>query len=436
MEARTKGREKKVYMVGVGLGQEQFLTPEAREILQGAKRVYTSMRIGEGLKGLLKETVEFKVSEIVPLIEQSQEDVVIMVSGDTGFYSLANTISRKMAGSKVQLIRINGISSMQYFFAKIGKSYEDVKLLSLHGREESIVAHVTYNKKVFALTGGKNKVVDLCRALVEAKMDFIPMTVGENLGNVDKPAGNLKNPEKIYTLSPKEILERDKKEPISELAVVYIENEQAANPHRMIRDEDLIRGEAPMTKEEIRHLSVAKLDIQPGDIVYDIGAGTGSVSLEMAKKASASMVYALEQKKEAYDLLEANKQKLGIYNVCSILAKAPEGLEALPAPAKVFIGGSGKNMEAIVDTIIEKAQQAKAEKEKASQDGGIREIDFVINTIAIESLAEANRIFAEPRFEQVEYLSVSTARSKKAGPYHMMMANNPIYIIYAKYKLG
>ena len=210
-----------------------------------------------------------------------------------------------------------------------------------------------------------------------------------------------------------------------------------------------------MTKEEIRHISVAKLNILPQDIVYDIGAGTGSVSLEMAKKAYESTVYAIEQKQEAYDLLEQNKEQLGIYNVRSILAKAPEGMADLPAPNKVFIGGSGKNMGLIIDAIIEKAQRefenedtsfehsnaaggtAHRQKQEAqtSESSVLREVRFVINTIAIESLAEANQIFADPKFEDVDYISISAAKSKKVGPYHMMMANNPIYIITATYRI-
>lgn len=429
-----KKQRRKVYIVGVGLGQVDFLTAQAREILERADLVYTSMRIGQGLEDILKKTVTFKVSEITSIIKRATEDLVIMVSGDTGFYSLANTISKGIQKDEVELVRINGISSLQYFFARIGRSYEAVKLISLHGREGAIVPHVTYHREVFALTGGKNRVVDICRTLLAAGMDFIQIWVGENLGNVDKVLGEIENPEKIYCLSPKELIERDRLEPISELSVLYLINDRAVNPDIMLKDSDLIRGEAPMTKEEVRHLSVAKLAIQPQDIVYDIGAGTGSVSLEMAKKARESLVYAIEQKEEAFDLLERNKEKLGIYNVKSILAKAPEALESLPLPDKVFIGGSGKQMKSIVDTIIARAENSYVQEEGQSDKNKGRRIDFVVNTIALESLAEAQAIFSGPGFEEVDYVSLNVAKSKKVGPYHMMMANNPIYIIHAKYR--
>ena len=191
-----------------------------------------------------------------------------------------------------------------------------------------------------------------------------------------------------------------------------------------------------MTKEEIRHLSIDKLEIGPRDIVYDIGAGTGSVALEMAKKACESTVYAVEQKEEAFDLIEKNKEKLGIYNVKSFLAKAPKAIEDWPLADRVFIGGSGKNMASIIEAIIKKAKDRLKDLENRPETSGIwdHEIKFVINTISLESLAECLKIL-DKSFEDVEYVLVNSARSKKIGDYNMMMANNPIYIVSAVYRI-
>ncbi len=436
MEISNKKR--KIYLVGAGLGSEQYLTAQAHRILLDAKRIYSTNRLGESFSDFAEKIQEFKVSEIAGIIEKTSSDITLIVSGDTGFYSLANTVADVLLknpslGANTDLIRINGISSMQYLFARINKSYEDVKLISLHGREGDIVPYVTYNKRVFALTGGKHKAADICRDLVEAGLDFVNITLGENLGNVDKTS---ENKEKITTLSPKEMLSMAEKTPISDLAVIYIENPRAVLPHTIIRDEELKRGDAPMTKEDVRHLCVAKLDIRPSDIVYDIGAGTGSVALEMAKKACESRVYAIEQKKQALDLIEANKKRLNIFNIKAIHGKAPEGMDDWPAPDRVFIGGSGKNMAEIIDLILKKHQDKIKNAFKASErakEDSQEEIKFVINTIALESLAEVTKILDE-RFSDIEYLLLSSAKSKKAGPYHMMMANNPIYVISATYK--
>lgn len=411
---------KKVTIVGVGLGQEKFLTLEAREILTSANKVYTTARIGMELESILKEIISFKVSEIISMIKNSDEDMVVMVSGDTGFYSLAQTIAKGVKNIDVELKIVNGISSMQYFFAKLGSSFENVVLASAHGRKVNLVALATYNKRVFALTGGEAKVKDICKEFVEAEMDFLKITVGENLGA---------ETEKIYSDIPSEIIKRE----IPELAVMLIENDNPANPNTFIRDEDIERGNAPMTKEEIRHISLAKLNIEPTDIVYDIGAGTGSVTLEMAKRANRSLVYAVEQKEDALELVKLNMKRLGIYNIKLSFAKAPDGMKDWEAPDKVFIGGSGKNMKQIIDFIVEKhrAEYSKLEDKTKYR---LDKIRFVINTIALESLTEANQILEDKHFENVEYVSVSTAKSKKVGPYNMMMANNPIYVISCDYK--
>ena len=416
---------KKVTIVGVGLGNEEYLTEKAKQVLTAAEKVYTTARIGMELEGILREIVSFKVSEIIPMICESREDVVVMVSGDTGFYSLAKTImtglAKQIESGAIEVEIVNGLSSMQYFFAKIKSSFEDVVLASAHGRPANLVALATYNRRVFALTGGEAKVAPICKELAQAGMDFLKITVGERLGSEQ---------ERIYSGKPSDIMQRE----IPELAVMLIENDRPANPDTFIRDEEIERGSAPMTKEEIRHISIAKLNILPEDIVYDIGAGTGSVTLEMAKRANRSWVYAAEQKQDAFDLVKLNQERLGIYNIRLSLAKAPEGMENWPAPDKVFIGGSGKNMGKIIEEIVHKHRcdaQETTERPKRSE----RRIRFVINTITLESLTEANILLEQGAFENVEYLSISSAKSKKVAGYNMMMANNPIYIISADYVL-
>ncbi len=411
---------KKVTVVGVGLGEEKFLTGTAKEILKNAQKVYTTARIGYSLKLVLKELVEFKVGDIVPMIRQSDKDIVVMVSGDTGFYSLSKTIKNGLKNDDIEIEFINGISSMQYFFAKLGMGFENSVLSSSHGRNTNLVALASYNSQVFSLTGGDAKVVDICRELIDADMDFLHITVGENLGN-DK--------EKFYTGSPSEII----KEQISDLAVIFIENKNPANPNSFIRDDELERGDAPMTKEEIRHISLAKLNIQPEDIVYDIGAGTGSVTFEMAKRANRSTVYAIEQKQDAYELIKTNQKKLGIYNIKLTLAKAPEQMQDWKPADKVFIGGSGKNMDKIIDLILQKHIRNYENCSDKSKYSGADKVRFVINTITLESLLEANKILENTQFQNVEYVSISSAKSKKIAGYNMMMANNPIYIISADY---
>lgn len=182
-----------------------------------------------------------------------------------------------------------------------------------------------------------------------------------------------------------------------------------------MRDEWFIRGEIPMTKSEVRAVSVSRLELQTNSIVYDIGAGTGSVSVEAALKVPKGHVYAFEQKEEGCALIRANAKKAGLTNLTVVPGKAPESLAGYPAPDRVFLGGSSGNMEEILDLVTELNPA----------------VQLVINVIALESLNQAMAWFQKKGWEP-EVVCMQVSRAAKRGPYHMMQAQNPIYVLTAQ----
>ena len=182
-----------------------------------------------------------------------------------------------------------------------------------------------------------------------------------------------------------------------------------------MRDEWFIRGEIPMTKSEVRAVSVSKLELCRDNIVYDIGAGTGSVSVEAALKVPEGHVYAFEQKEEGCALIRANAEKAGVKNLTVVPGKAPESLYGCPAPDRVFLGGSSGNMEEILDLVTELNPA----------------VQLVINVIALESLSQAMEWFRKKGWEP-EVVCMQVSRAAKRGPYHMMQAQNPIYVLTAQ----
>lgn len=182
-----------------------------------------------------------------------------------------------------------------------------------------------------------------------------------------------------------------------------------------MRDEWFIRGEIPMTKSEVRAVSISKLELCRDNIVYDIGAGTGSVSVEAALKVPEGHVYAFEQKEEGCALIQANAIKVGLTNLTVVPGKAPESLAGYPAPDRVFLGGSSGNMEEILDLVTELNPA----------------VQLVINVIALESLSQAMAWFQKKGWEP-EVVCMQVSRAAKRGPYHMMQAQNPIYILAAQ----
>ena len=180
-------------------------------------------------------------------------------------------------------------------------------------------------------------------------------------------------------------------------------------------DAAFVRGKVPMTKQEIRILTLVKAQIGPRDIVYDIGAGTGSLSIEAARLAPEGHVYAVERKEEAIRLIEANGERFGLENLSVIEAEAPAGLENLPLADAVLIGGSGGHLASILDCVAGKMRE-----------GG----RLVLNCITVQTLAAAlDYLHAHEAVYRYEAIQVQVSRLCRVGPYDMAEAQNPIYII-------
>ena len=182
-----------------------------------------------------------------------------------------------------------------------------------------------------------------------------------------------------------------------------------------IEDEEFIRGKVPMTKKEIRILTLAGARIGKDAIVRDIGAGTGSLSIEAALLAKAGHVYAVERKKEAVELIRQNAAKFGIENITIIESEAPAGLEQLPERLDAaIIGGTGSHLEEILEFL----------------DGRLKPGGFiVINCITVQTLASSLAYMREKSSYLYDTVQVQVNRLKKVGPYDMAEAINPVYII-------
>lgn len=386
-------------IIGAGMGTEDSLTGEARHAILESDRVLASPRLREQLASLRADIEGLPFSRFADRAMECEGMVAVLVSGDTGFFSAAKSLSNAL-NHRGPVRFMCGIGSMQYFCAKTRTCYENVLPVSLHGREGSILGYVTYHPRVFVLTGGAHKAHTICESLTENGLGRIRVCIGENLGA----------PEERILTGTAETLAREN---VDELAVMLIENDEAQNPSLPLRDKDFIRGEAPMTKEEIRWLASAKMRINPGDTVFDIGAGTGSCALEFARRAYRGMVYALEKKEEAFKLCLENRSHTKSYNVEVLLNTAPEGLTNLPKPDSVFIGGSSGNLREIIEALIDMNQSVR----------------IVLTAITLETLQEGKAVLEELGFLDVEIVCISAARGKKVGDYTMMMGENPIYIL-------
>lgn len=390
-----------ITLLGIGMGSRDTLTIEGEKALEKAELLIGARRIADSVK-MPHHTVvyEYDSEKILKCIEENSqyEHIVIALSGDVGFYSGAKKLLHNL-GEDTRVIC--GISSVVYFMAKAGLSWDDAKIVSAHGRNCNLVSLICHSKKVFSILGTKDGISSLAGRLVSYGMGDVLLYVGENLSYEN---------EKIFVKPAKELVSYEG----DTLCVVCAYNENASElmSTHGIKDECFIRGKAPMTKEEVRTVSLMKLGLSEDSVCYDVGAGTGSIAVEMALRAHQGKVYAIEKKEDALALILENKKKFAADNLEIVGGCAPEAMEELPVPTHAFIGGSSGNLKDIIRLLLNKNPEVK----------------IVINCITLETVGEAMEAIREFDFQEKDIVQMSVSRSKEVGRYHMMMGENPIYI--------
>ena len=394
-----------ITLLGIGMGSQETLTVQGKKAAKSADLIIGAKRMADAVREPRQAVVyEYRSDVIADYIRNhpEYEKVVIALSGDVGFYSGARKLLTALGGRESNVEVICGISSVVYFMSEIGLSWDDAKITSAHGKHCNLISMIRHNQKVFSILGTGTAVAELAGKLVKYHMGEVRLYVGENLSYPD---------EKIFVKKAEELTNYEG-QPLSVVCAFHENPEPALSTHG-IPDEEFIRGKAPMTKEEVRSVSLSKLRLTEDSICYDVGAGTGSVSVEMALRADQGQVFAIEKKEEAAALLEENKQKFAVDNLEIIKGEAPQALENLPAPTHAFIGGSSGNLKEIVALLLGKNPQVR----------------IVINCITLETISEALDVLKEYGFQQREVVQLAASRSKEIGRYHLMMGENPIYII-------
>lgn len=429
----NKINKTKISLVGIGMGSSASFSLEAINTCLEVDLLIGAGRMLEAVENLRQEVLEEKESkeespkksswdsleeyrpqEIVNYIRNHPEyrNVAVVLSGDVGFYSGAKKLKAALEEDEslqqrgIEISMLPGISSVVYFAAKLGVSWEDAALASIHGREDNVVGIVRDHEKTFVLAGGSEGIKKLLDKLTYYNFKNLKIYLGLDFSY---------DSEKIIELTKKgynRIKEAIEK---TSLSLIYIQNPQAGRAPLTagIPDGAFLRGKVPMTKEEVRSVSLSKMHLKQDSIVYDIGAGTGSVSLEAAILASKGRVYAVECNPEAVNLIKENARKFQVDNLSVIEGMAPEAMENLPAPDIVFIGGSKGHLKEILQVVIKKTTKAR----------------IVINAITLETLSEALACCKELPITDDEILELQVTKASTIGNYHMMKAQNPIYII-------
>lgn len=392
-----------VTLIGMGSGQPENLTLQGLAALRQADLILGARRLLAVLPAGCTENraAAYRPDEVAELLQTSgAENAVLVYSGDTGFYSGASSMMEKLEALGVRARVLPGLSSIQLLAAALGRPWQGWNLVSAHGRTCDPVAECMQGRPTFFLTGGSEDPATLCAQLAAEGFGDVQGVVGQCLGTPE---------EKLFRGSVKELAAGR----FNSLSVLLVEAAEVL-PRRApgLPDEAFDRGDVPMTKQEVRAAVLAKLAVRPEDILWDVGAGTGSVSVELALAAPRGRVYAVECRPEGCALIKANREKFRTRNLVLVEGLAPAALSDLPAPDAVFIGGSKGSLAAIVDAALDKNPDAR----------------ICVSAIALETLSAAvAALTAKGRTVQVSQIAVS--RAKAVGGLHLMMAQNPIYLI-------
>lgn len=389
--------EPQVIIAGTGMEQGMSMTAAAKAAAENADILIGAGRILEGFGHLNKESFcSYDTKKIAGFIAANgNRRITVLMSGDCGFFSGAQKLSSELDRLNIDYIIIPGIASPVYLCSKLGIGWDRLRFVSLHGARASIVREVCANEFVFVLVGNENDCGAVCRKLTDFGRGDVRVIIGERLGYPDEKIseGTAENLSGVVT---------------SKLSSMLIINHVYEKYLRSgIPDDEFIRGKAPMTKAEIRCSAVSKLCISKSDICWDIGSGTGSVSVEMALRCPEGTVYAVERDCDAAGISEKNFRKFGCDNIVSVLGSAEKCLEELPAPDCVFIGGSGGRLRETVGVILDKNPDAR----------------IVMTAVTLETLHESECLGDR------EIVQLSAAHTVRAGDYNMLKGENPVFII-------
>ena len=399
---------REVYLAGMGPGRASLLPAETCQVLQSCEVLIGSARmIKEACQVLTEDKpcfISVRKEEIAAYLKEhsSIKRAAVLYSGDVGFSSGARGME-ELLPEECRVIRLPGISSPVYFLSELGLSLEEVVLVSCHGKELDLIPLLLEGKKVCALLGGRNQLSELCEKLISYGLSDVVITAGERLSYPE---------ERIRKGWPEDFAGKE----TDSLTIVLLEGTERDTDRRSLPglpDAAFCRGRVPMPKEEIRILSLAKLNLKRDSIVYDIGSGSGSVGIEAALFATEGKVYAVEKKEEAYALTGENAKKLKVSNLLQIKGEAPEALRDLPSPTHVFIGGSSGRLPEIIEAVLQKNDRAR----------------IVMNAITLETLETLLRLKKEsPHCRNMELIQVQITRVKELSVYHLTESENPVWI--------
>jgi precorrin-6Y C5,15-methyltransferase (decarboxylating) len=406
-----------VHIVGLGMSPED-LTPKMREIIReaqvlaGGRRLLGYFPEHPGEKIVLGKDLEAALARLPELARTKR--VVVLASGDPNFYGVGPRLAALLGAHRV-VIHPN-ITAVQAACARLKISWQDARVISLHGRSwEPLAAALARPGKLLIYTDPEHSPAAIARFFRERGLDGGRFCVLEDLGQ---------GSERLTWLTPEEAQEREFS-PLNLVAVLPEGQEGVESPAGSeapalrlgLPEEAFSPLSGLITKAEVRAVVLAKLELRPGLILWDVGAGCGSVGLEASLLLPGGKILAVEQDPGRAAQIRANAVKFGVERLEVVCGRAPGCLAGLPDPQRVFIGGGGRDLEGILREVL------------ARLDWGGK---VVITAALLTTLETARGVLGRAGW-QVEVAQIQVSRSRPLAGGTYLQALNPVWIISGNY---
>lgn len=385
----------KIHVIGIGDDGLAAMPASVRDLITGAQVLLGTERTLSLAADSKAEqhVIPTDLNKLVKLLESAGDKrVVMLIHGDPLFYGLARFVSERLGKDRFAVVP--HVSSMQLAFARVMETWEEAYLTNLANHPlDAVLEKIRTAQKVGLFTTDQCGPAELSKALLARKIDYFTAYVCENLGARD---------ERVTRGSLGEIAAQ-KFDPLNVMILVRDANTpdrpRDAVGRRLFGnpDEAFLQSKPQLgllTPAEVRAMALAQMDIAPSSTVWDVGAGSGSVSIEAAQMASDGQVYAIEMDADEHALIRENAERFGVANVHAVLGRAPEAFEELPDPDAVFIAGAGREVLRLTDSAYLRLRK-----------GG----RLVVNTTSIDHLAELRQTLSQ-QSSQVAVWMINLAR--------------------------
>jgi precorrin-6Y C5,15-methyltransferase (decarboxylating) len=399
--------QQKIYLVGAGMAGWEGFSAKALEIIGKAEVLIGHQRHLDIFPDFVGQKIVLgELSELLEFLQKTDRRVAVLASGDPTFFGISRFLLRNLPKDRIEIF--TNVTSMQYAFSRIKEPWDDAIFVSAHGRGmHAAVDKIVSAEKACILTDKVNTPAAIAAELIARGAEGYEAWLCEDLG---LPS------EKFTRSDVRGLLELNPSELNILILIRTYEPNLVHYPLIGIDDDEFQTSKKLITKQEVRAVTLAKLQLQDDLVMWDIGAGSSSVSIEASNLIPNGRIFAIERNPQCIGFINENLKKFCTRNVKLIEAYAPEGLEDLPDPDRVFIGGAGGQLEEIIDAV-----------DKRLKPEGV----IVLNAVTLDTLTKAVE-YLEDHGYTVEATCVNIAKTRNLTEYKMFEAQNPVYIISAR----